>query len=191
MGIAELVLREREGMTRFSLGGDEDGEGPSSPRHKKRRLVLGTAASIAAALRERRRQELQAVEEEESDELVESEEEESEEEDEEEDEEEAEGDEDGPEQPNNNNTNEPRVHQPQLANRSSGIQLSGLTARCTERTSLRLGSASGTLTSIEAPALNTRFTDRAIAITLTDPDVLDCPICCESLTVPVFQVCSQ
>ena len=29
-------------MTRFSLGGDEDGEGPSSPRHKKRHLVFGT-----------------------------------------------------------------------------------------------------------------------------------------------------
>lgn len=27
------------------------------------------------------------------------------------------------------------------------------------------------------------------SLTLTDPDVFDCPICCEPLTTPVFQVC--
>ncbi|KAL6219516.1 hypothetical protein ACLB2K_007275 [Fragaria x ananassa] len=52
-------------MTRFSLGGDQDGEGPSSPRLKRRRLVLGTAATIAIGDRHRGGG-LQAVEEDES-----------------------------------------------------------------------------------------------------------------------------
>lgn len=30
--------------------------------------------------------------------------------------------------------------------------------------------------------------DGSISVTLTDPDVLDCPICLEPLTIPVFQV---
>lgn len=31
--------------------------------------------------------------------------------------------------------------------------------------------------------------DDSASVTLIDPDVLDCPICLESLTLPVFQVC--
>lgn len=30
--------------------------------------------------------------------------------------------------------------------------------------------------------------DDSISFTLTDPEVLDCPICCVALTLPVFQV---
>ena len=32
--------------------------------------------------------------------------------------------------------------------------------------------------------------DRSISVFLTDPDVLDCSICFDPLTIPVFQVCS-
>lgn len=145
--------RERErGMTRFSLGGDEDGEGPSSPRLKRRRLVLGTAATIAIGDR-RRGGGLQAVEEDES---ASSESEEEEDESESEEEEESEGD---------------QEHQRQL------------------RTNFELGSASAAQQI--ALASTTTATDRSLSITLADPDVLDCPICCESLTVPVFQVSSH
>ncbi|XP_062004125.1 E3 ubiquitin-protein ligase SINA-like 10 [Rosa rugosa] len=133
-------------MTRFSLGGDEDGEGPSSPRQKRRRLVLRTAATVAIG--ERRGGGLQAVEDESSSETEEEEEEEEESDSEEE--EETEGD-------------EFVIHE-------------------SPRTSIELGSASAAQETALAST-----TDRSISITLTDPDVLDCPICCESLTVPVFQ----
>nr|XP_011467110.1 PREDICTED: E3 ubiquitin-protein ligase SINA-like 10 isoform X2 [Fragaria vesca subsp. vesca] len=53
------------------------------------------------------------------------------------------------------------------------------------RTNFELGSASAAQQI--ALASTTTATDRSISITLADPDVLDCPICCESLTVPVFQ----
>lgn len=33
--------------------------------------------------------------------------------------------------------------------------------------------------------------DGPISVTLTDPDVLDCPICLDSLSIPVFQVVSS
>lgn len=32
--------------------------------------------------------------------------------------------------------------------------------------------------------------DSPLSVTLLDPDVLDCPICCEPLKIPIFQVCS-
>lgn len=32
-------------------------------------------------------------------------------------------------------------------------------------------------------------TNESISLTLTDPEVFDCPICCEPLSSPVFQVC--
>ncbi|XP_050369315.1 E3 ubiquitin-protein ligase SINA-like 10 [Argentina anserina] len=142
-------------MTRFSLGGDEDGEGPSSPRHKRRRLVLRPAASITIG--ERRRGGLPAVGDESASSESEEEEEQSESEEEEEEDENDDETDGGEEQP-------PR------------------------RTTLELGSASATLQTALASTTTTAITtDRSISITLADPDVLDCPICCESLTVPVFQ----
>lgn len=30
--------------------------------------------------------------------------------------------------------------------------------------------------------------DSSLSVTLLDPDVLDCPICCEPLNIPIFQV---
>ena len=45
---------------------------------------------------------------------------------------------------------------------------------------------------VEPPRSSSNFSgptrNGAICVTLTDPEVLDCPICYESLTIPVFQV---
>ncbi|PRQ41610.1 putative aminoacyltransferase, E1 ubiquitin-activating enzyme [Rosa chinensis] len=36
-------------------------------------------------------------------------------------------------------------------------------------------------------SITTSATSTARVITLTEPEVLDCPICCQPLTIPIFQ----
>lgn len=139
-------------MAKFSVGREEDdSEGPSSPRPKKRRTTC-----YQSQRQQRENLTLDQQEEEvesECDEQGEEQDEEEEEEGESEhaEEEEEEGEEEGNEEESG------------WAN--TGFQSIG------DR-----GSAgpSG---------------DGSICVTLTDPDVLDCPICLEPLNSPVFQVC--
>ncbi|EOY04030.1 RING/U-box and TRAF-like domains, putative isoform 1 [Theobroma cacao] len=118
-------------MAKFSVGIEEDGEGPSNRVAKRQRVVR--VSDLVCPVQEDAEQEDEREEEEEEEEEGEEEEEEEEEEDEYYDEEEEES-----------------------------------------------GAEQG------AMSLETNR-DGSISITLTDPEVLDCSICYEALTIPVFQ----
>ncbi|CAL5372562.1 unnamed protein product [Camellia sinensis] len=130
-------------MAKFSVGREDESEGPSSPRPKK----LRTTTPPQPQQQQQFRRYDQPV--------VEEEEEEEEDDDEDEDEEaESEYDDDDDEDDEDDGETE--------AERSHAVRVS-------------LGPSG----------------DGSISVTLTDPDVLDCPICLEHLTIPVFQSCSS
>ncbi|CAK9174738.1 unnamed protein product, partial [Ilex paraguariensis] len=114
-------------MARFSLGGEDDSEGPSSswPRHKKQRTIAGIT-----------RPQLQEDHYDNERENPEPE---------------------GEEEEDRSRTNEGRV---------------------------RSGGGKG---QIKDGELVGPSGDGSIPVILTDPDVLDCPICLEPLSIPVFQ----
>ncbi|XP_008229332.1 PREDICTED: putative E3 ubiquitin-protein ligase SINA-like 6 [Prunus mume] len=195
-------------MARFALGGDEDGEGEGSriPRPKKPRLAPNLlpqypAARIAIIEQQPQQppqpqsQQLRTVEEdEEADEESEGEEMESEgeveadEESEEEDEDEEEEDEEGEEEitvgclqqvGNSGHVSELRIIDLLRQNRTAPANP-------------KVGSASASLTSNAgvqegSPPPISPVTDGSLVFTLADPEVLDCLICYEPLTIPVFQ----
>lgn len=194
-------------MARFALGGDEDGEGEGSriPRPKKPRLppnLLPQYPAARIAIIEQQplqppqpqsQQQLRTVEEdEEADEESEGEEVESESEveaDEESEEEEEEEDEEGEEEitvgclPQVGNSYPVRV--PRIID----LLLQNRTAQANHQ----VGSASASLTSNAgvqegSPPPISPVTDGSLVFTLADPEVLDCLICYEPLTIPVFQV---
>ncbi|KAB1211269.1 E3 ubiquitin-protein ligase SINA-like 10 [Morella rubra] len=143
-------------MAKFSLGGDEDGEGPSSPRPKRVRISVQSSVVYGdyQELSEEEEEEEEGEEEEEISSPVEvegSSAEEDEEEEEEEDEEE-----------------EEEAQQVQEADRACpvtvGSRANGGGQVCPEG---------------------------SITVTLTDPEVLDCCICYEPLSTPIFQVLSS
>ncbi|OMO73410.1 Seven-in-absentia protein, sina [Corchorus olitorius] len=123
-------------MAKFSVGIEEDGEGPSN-RVPKRQRLLPIVIEEPEAEQDVDIEGLEEGEEEEEEE----EEGEGEEEDDEEEEEEEEYEE------------EEEESEAEEAVMSSGVQR-------------------------DPPP---------VCLTLTDPEVLDCPICCEPLTIPVFQ----
>jgi len=156
-GRSSVSKRDKE-MTRFSLGGDEDGEGPSSRGPKRLRIAVQSNAGD----RDYREREGEHCEDGEQETYEEEEEEESdyeeEEEEDEEEEEEGEGEErffDDEEEDNVEVDPGPTVT---VGPRSNG------------------GAQVGR--------------DGSISVTLTDPEVLDCSICYEPLSSPVFQVSS-
>ncbi|CAB4273710.1 unnamed protein product [Prunus armeniaca] len=192
-------------MARFALGGDEDGEGEGSriPRPKKPRLAPNLLPQYPAARiieqqpqqpPQPQSQQLRTVEEdEEADEESEGEEMESEseveadEESEEEDEDEEEEDEEGEE--------EITVGCLQQVGNSCHVSvriMELLRQNRTAQANPKLGSASASLTSNAgvqegSPPPISPVTDGSLVFTLADPEVLDCLICYEPLTIPVFQ----
>ncbi|XP_021832074.1 E3 ubiquitin-protein ligase SINA-like 7 isoform X2 [Prunus avium] len=201
-------------MARFALGGDEDGEGEGSriPRPKKPRLAPNLlpqypAARIAIIEQQPpqppqpQSQQLRTVEEdEEADEESEGEEEESEseveadEESEEEDEDEEE-DEEGEEEITvgfeQQVGNSYHIRVPRTIDRfNRPVRLLGQNR--TAQANPQVGSASASLTSNAGvqegdPPPISPVTDGSLVFTLADPEVLDCLICYEPLTIPVFQ----
>ncbi|KAM2062017.1 hypothetical protein ACFX1T_047012 [Malus domestica] len=212
-------------MARFSLGGDEDGEGEGSrsPRHKRprlnglnsRRFNASTSASTTTRIVQppppppEPPQQLQIVEEE--DERVSAEEDDSESENdvEEDDDEESPGNEDADTGDSDESDEEEEAAEitilpqspPRIPRRLLVRSLAQYLARDNDR---QVGSASGSLASTataagvqEAPpsispapapaTANATAIDASVVFTLTDSDVLDCFICCEPLTVPVYQ----
>ncbi|GFY86743.1 protein with RING/U-box and TRAF-like domain [Actinidia rufa] len=123
-------------MAKFSVGREDDSEGPSSPRPKKQRTTTN----------QQQQQQQQVVEDEE--EVVESEHDAEEEERESEYDEEEESEEEEDEEEDDQNETE----------------------------------------TIAGPSSSKDDRDGSISVTLTDPDVLDCPICLEPLSSPVFQL---
>ncbi|CAK9153369.1 unnamed protein product [Ilex paraguariensis] len=131
-------------MARFSLGGEDDSEGPSSswPRHKKQRTIAGiTRPQLQEDHYDNERENPEPEEEEEEEEELVSER----------------YDEEGEEEEDRSRTNEGRV---------------------------RSGGGKG---QIKDGELVGPSGDGSIPVILTDPDVLDCPICLEPLSIPVFQ----
>ncbi|KAA8530632.1 hypothetical protein F0562_005434 [Nyssa sinensis] len=126
-------------MVRFSVGREDDREGPSNTRSKKQR----TTCNVEHLFKEEEESEyeFEGV-------STEEEEEEEEEREEEEEEEEEEGD------------------------RNEGERMD-------------VGSESNGKGNDRGSVRSNR--DGSISLTLTDPDVLDCPICLEALSIPVFQ----
>ncbi|PSS30614.1 E3 ubiquitin-protein ligase SINA-like [Actinidia chinensis var. chinensis] len=124
-------------MAKFSVGREDDSEGPSSPRPKKQRTTTNQ--------QQQQQQQQQVVEDEE--EVVESEHGAEEEERESEYDEEEESEEEEDDEEDDQNETE----------------------------------------TIAGPSWSKDDRDGSISVTLTDPDVLDCPICLEPLSSPVFQ----
>jgi E3 ubiquitin-protein ligase SIAH1 len=139
-------------MTRFSLGGDEDGEGPSSRRPKRLRISVQSNAAVDRDYREREGENCEDEGDQETHE--EEEEEEEEESDYEEEEEESFYDE---EEEDNVEEEDPGPTVTVGPRSNGGAQVGR---------------------------------DGSISVTLTDPEVLDCSICYEPLSIPVFQVSS-
>ncbi|XP_055827778.1 putative E3 ubiquitin-protein ligase SINA-like 6 [Solanum dulcamara] len=165
-------------MARFSLGREEDDndEGPSSPTRrpvpKRRRTTAGTFSCSAVRREQEQEQERErerhgGIEER----VVEEEHEEEAEVEEEEDEEE---EEDGDWESESESESE------------GNFRLSG-----DRRVRIRDSEVSRGNRSISAedPDQNLEGSrgNGSISVTLSDPDVLDCPICLEHLCVPVFQ----
>lgn len=212
-------------MARFSLGGDEDGEGEGSrsPRHKRprlnglnsRRFYASTSASTPTTIVRpppppppEPPQQLQTVEEEDERASAEEDDSESENDVEEDDDEESPGNEDAETGDSDESDEEeeaaeitilpqpPRIQRPLLVR-----SLAQYLARDNDR---QVGSASGTIASAATAAgvqvapssispaaaaatATATAIDASVVFTLTDSDVLDCFICCEPLTVPVYQ----
>ncbi|KAI8018909.1 E3 ubiquitin-protein ligase SINA-like 10 [Camellia lanceoleosa] len=122
-------------MAKFSVGREDESEGPSSPRPKKLRTTTTTPPQPQQQQQFRRYDQPVVEEEEDEDEEAESE---------------YDDDDDDDEDDEDDDETE--------AERSHAVRVS-------------LGSSG----------------DGSISVTLTDPDVLDCPICLEHLTIPVFQ----
>ncbi|KAJ7971266.1 E3 ubiquitin-protein ligase [Quillaja saponaria] len=134
-------------MAKFSVGGDEDGEGPSNPRQKRRRISVRRST-----VEEHEAEDIEdrsGAEEDEDD----GEESDEQQEDELESEEDEEGDEDFEEEQDQGGIVGPA---------SNGSNQVG--TRC--------------------PGPSTGI---SISVSLTDPEVLDCCICYEPLSIPVFQ----
>ncbi|KAL7190771.1 hypothetical protein ACSBR2_022949 [Camellia fascicularis] len=123
-------------MAKFSVGREDESEGPSSPRPKKLRTTTTTPPQPQQQQQFRRCDQPVVEEEEDEDEEAESEYDDDDDDDDEDDEEDDETE----------------------AERCRAVRVS-------------LGPSG----------------DGPISVTLTDPDVLDCPICLEHLTIPVFQ----
>ncbi|OIT04948.1 PREDICTED: E3 ubiquitin-protein ligase SINA-like 7 [Nicotiana attenuata] len=162
---------EEEKMVRFSLGREEDDnneEGPSSRSVPKKRRTYGGTFSCNAV---NRQQEQQQQEPERRCEVEETAIEEEEEEEEEEDiyeEEDFVTDEEREEEEENWN--------PESEPESEGIPDPGL-------------NRSNNTVAVLNPDrdLEASRGNGSISVTLSDPDVLDCPICLEPLSTPVFQ----
>jgi|UniRef100_A0A2N9IJR7 E3 ubiquitin-protein ligase SIAH1 len=143
-------------MAKFSLCGEEDGEGPSSPRPKRLRFSLQTNNFIDQ--NEPQHQEEEDEEEGEGEGEGEGEDETYEEEDDDDEEEETIYEED---------TDEEEQDQPE--NPATNVTV-------------------GPRSTIDNTHVTPHADDGSITVTLTDPEVLDCSICLDHLSIPVFQV---
>ncbi|CAK7338731.1 unnamed protein product [Dovyalis caffra] len=156
-------------MAKFSL---EDGEGSSCPRPKRQR-----SSSPSSPHPEFTREEI-ICEEEESDDDEEEDEDTSDESEEEEDEEEQQVVEIARPRPPPAQQQQPPAQQPPRQQEYNQMAILGLQQ---PRPRLIEGSF------ILGPNLVRPSRNGAICVILSDPEVLDCPICCETLSIPVFQ----
>ena len=153
-------------MAKFSVGGEEDGEGPSSsPRPKRLRISVQTNF-----LDQNDPQRQQQQEQEEGDD--ESYEEEDEEEEGEEEEVSYDDEEDDTEEEEIEEVEEDEEEEEaQQGNQGSDVTVGPRSTIGNDSHVIHVG-------------------DGSISVTLTDPEVLDCSICLEHLSPPVFQVSS-
>ena len=152
-------------MAKFSVGGEEDGEGPSSsPRPKRLRISVQTNF-----LDQNDPQRQQQQEQEEGDD--ESYEEEDEEEEGEEEEVSYDDEEDDTEEEEIEEVEEDEEEEAQRGNQGSDVTVGPRSTIGNDSHVIHVG-------------------DGSISVTLTDPEVLDCSICLEHLSPPVFQVSS-
>ena len=156
-------------MAKFSL---EDGEGPSFPRPKRQRP---SPPPPDFTMEEIVREDEESDEEEEEDDVDTSDGSEEEDEDEEEEEPVVETVRPPPPPPQQQQQNPPPPR-PHENNQITTVRLQPPQHRLFEASNF-LGH------NLVGPSRN-----GAIHATLSDPEVLDCPICCEPLTIPVFQV---
>lgn len=124
-------------MAKFSVGGDDDGEGPSNPTQKRRRIALNRGT-----VGEEERQDI--------------------------------GNPSGTEDEREDIVQEVEVLQSEEDPRDYD------SGNCF----LARSSDSGEDNTVSAPENR----DRSISVTLSDPDVFDCCICYEPLSIPIFQV---
>ncbi|KAK4602028.1 hypothetical protein RGQ29_011201 [Quercus rubra] len=149
-------------MAKFSVGGEEDGEGPSSsPRPKRLRISVQTNF-----LDQNDPQRQQQQEQEEGDD--ESYEEEDEEEEGEEEEVSYDDEEDDTEEEEIEEVEEDEEEEAQRGNQGSDVTVGPRSTIGNDSHVIHVG-------------------DGSISVTLTDPEVLDCSICLEHLSPPVFQ----
>ena len=153
-------------MAKFSVGGEEDGEGPSSsPRPKRLRISVQTNF-----VDQNDPQRLQQQEQEEGDD--ESYEEEDEEEEGEEEAASYDDEEDDTEEEEIEEVEEDdEEEEAQQGNQGSDVTVGPRSTIGNDSHVIHVG-------------------DGSISVTLTDPEVLDCSICLEHLSPPVFQVSS-
>lgn len=130
-------------MAKFSVGGDDDGEGPSNPTQKRRRITVccGTVGEDA-------REDI--------------------------------GDTSGTEHQPDDLEQEVEVV-PSEEHDADDEDPFGFDSLILVRSKSNDSGGKNTVSS-------TQNRDRSISLTLTDPDVLDCCICYEPLTIPTFQV---